>query len=193
MGRLNRVLVSSLVCLQALVSGAGPSCADDDNLWPRHPIRIDRSKQHYERLPALQPAIDTRVWIKVPDRIKVIDSVRFSFEGKLYRIANVHPVEMKRICRDSDAGRWPCGRMAAIFLGNLVRGKRLLCDVAAGEKETVLGRCQSGMRNLASEIVASGFGRADGDGALATIEELARTNRSGLWRNPACVTDFDHC
>lgn len=192
MGRLYRVLISSLVCLQVCV-GATPSNADDDSLWPQHPVRIDRSKQHYERLPATQQAIDTRIWVKVPDRIKVIDSARFSFEGRLYRIAGVHPVELKRICKDSEAGRWPCGRLAGILLGNLVRGKRLLCDVAAGEKETVLNRCQSGLRNIASEIVVNGFGRADGDGALASTEELARSKQTGLWRNPDCVADFDHC
>ena len=192
MGRLRRVLVPCLFGLQALIT-AGPAIADDDNLWPQHPVRIDRSKQHYERLPPLQQAIDTRVWVMVPDRVKVLDSARFSIEGKPYRIAGVHAVELKRVCRDKEAGRWPCGRIAAIFLGNLVRGKRLLCDVATGEKETVLGRCQSGTRNVASEIVANGFGRADSDGPLATLEELARTNRSGLWRNPDCVADFDHC
>jgi endonuclease YncB( thermonuclease family) len=192
MGRLCRVLVSSLVCVQAFTD-ASSAIAGEENLWPQHPVRIDRSKQHYERLPAAQQAIDTRVWINIPARIKVLDSARFSFEGKLYRIANVHPVALKRICRDREAGRWPCGRLAGIFLGNLVRGKRLLCDVVAGDKETVLGRCQSGLRNIAAEIVAKGFGRADGDDALTSTEELARSKQVGLWRNPDCVADFDHC
>jgi endonuclease YncB( thermonuclease family) len=144
-------------------------------------------------LPPAEQAIDTRVWVTVPDRIQVLDSARFSFAGRPYRIAGVKPVQLARICRDVDMGRWSCGRMAGIFLGNLVRGKRLLCDVTAGAGETVLDRCQSTTKDLAAEIVANGYGRADGDGSLATMEELARTKRAGLWRNPDCIVDFDHC
>jgi endonuclease YncB( thermonuclease family) len=193
MGRLPRVLVSFPACLHLLIASADRGAADDDILWPQYPVRIDRSKQHYERLPPAQQAVDTRIWVTVPDRIQVLDSTRFSFEGKRYRIAGVHPVALKRICKDSEAGRWSCGRMAGILLGNLVRSKRLLCDVAAGARETVLSRCQSSTKDVAAEIVANGYGRADGEGSLASIEELARTNRAGLWRNPDCVIDFDHC
>jgi endonuclease YncB( thermonuclease family) len=193
MDRLSRVLASIVICLPSLVASRGSFAGDDDVLWPQNPIRIDRSKQHYERLPPAQQAIDTRIWVMVPDRIQVLDSARFSFGGRPYRIAGVRPVSLTRICRDVDVGRWSCGRMAGIFLGNLVRGKRLLCDVAAGAKETVLTRCQTATKDLAVEIVANGYGRADTDGLLTSTEELARSKRAGLWRNPDCVLDFDHC
>lgn len=193
MNHVSRALVSILACVHLVVLSAGSASAEDDVLWPQHPVRIDRSKQHYERLPALEQNIDARVWLMVPDRIKVLDSAHFSFGGKTYRIAQVRPVGLGRICRDVEAGRWPCGRMAAILLGNLVRSRRLLCDVVASDKETILSRCQSGTKDVASEIVGNGFGRADSDGTLDSTEQLARTKRSGLWRNPDCLVDFDHC
>lgn len=192
MVRLSRAFVLIAACF-TLVAGADRAAADDAVLWPQHPVRIDRSRQHYERLPPAQQAIDTRSWVMVPDRIQILDSGRFSFNGRSYRIAGVRPVDVKRICKDSDVGRWSCGRMAGIFLGNLVRGKRLLCDVAAGDRETVLSRCQSSTKDVAAEIVANGYGRADTDGPLASMEQLARIKRAGLWRNSDCVVDFDHC
>jgi endonuclease YncB( thermonuclease family) len=164
----------------------------DDILWPQQPIKIDRSKQTYERLPALQKEIDKRTWFVVPQRINVIDSARFTIVGKSFRIDLIHPVDGKRICHDIDGSRWTCGRMAVILLGNLVRGKKLLCNAIPGEKETVLRNCQSGVKDVASEIIASGLGKTDAEG-LQSTQQLARKKRAGLWRNPDCTVDFDHC
>jgi endonuclease YncB( thermonuclease family) len=188
-----RLLASFLTCVAVMPLDANHVQADDDVLWTQHPVHIDRSKQNYERLPAVQHEIDTRLWVNVPDRIKVLDSASFSFDSKTYRIGKVHPVAMKRTCKDVVAGRWGCGRMAAIFLGNLVRGKRLLCDVKPGDKETVLNHCQLGTRDLAAAIISSGFGRAEDSDALAKTEELARSKKAGLWRNADCSVDFDSC
>lgn len=188
-----RLLVSVLVAMHIAWLDARPCTADDDILWSQHPIRVDRSKQTYERLPPLQREIDNRTWVTVPARITVQDSTGFSFEGKAYRIAGIHPIGPKRICKDIDGNRWSCGRAAAVLLGNLVRGKRLLCEVVPGEKFTTLRRCQSGRRDIAAEIVSNGFGRSKDDDTMITIEQLARRNHSGIWRNPACIADFDRC
>lgn len=192
MASIGRVLLSVMTTSQIACLVAS-SCRADDILWPQHPTRIDRTKQNYERLPALEREIDDRTWVIVPARITMLDSASFSFAGKAYRIAEVHPVSLKRICKDIDGGRWTCGRAAAIFLGNLVRSKRMLCDVVAGGKVTILRRCQTGRRDIAAEIVGSGFGRTEGGGPISTTEQLARKKRSGLWRNPDCLLDFDRC
>ncbi len=193
MNRICRALLFVLPCFVFVAFCAVLASAGDDVVWPQHPIRIDRSKQHYERLPALQQNIDRRIWLMVPDRVTIGDSAHFSFGGKSYRIAMVRPVGIKRICKDADAGRWLCGRQAAILLGNLVRGKRLLCDVIYGEKETTLSRCLSGKTDIAGEVVAEGFGQAESGSPLKEAEERARASRLGVWRNPDCIDDFDHC
>lgn len=192
MGRLARGVASLLIGCCSGLPEAGLA-QSDDALWTQKPVRIDRSKQHFERLPAVQHEIDTRSWIIVPDRIKVLDSTSFSFGGRTYRIGGVHAVPMKRLCRDKDAGRWACGRMATIFLGNLVRSKHLLCHAAPGRIETVLSDCQLGSRDPADEILAAGFGRADDTGKLQEAEQAAQAKQAGLWRNPACLADFDGC
>ena len=188
-----RMLISGLASVPLVFLSVGAAAAGDDVLWPQNPIRIDRSKQHYERLPPLRQAIDKRIWVLVPQRITVIDGGGFSFEGKSFRIGLIHPISVKRICNNRDGTRWTCGRMAAILLSNLVRGKRLLCDIAPGPKATTLNDCQSGAKNIAAEIISNGLARTDAAGLLQTAQDLARKKRTGLWRNPDCAIDFDHC
>lgn len=192
---MTQVLRRQACLLAALLALAQTQTLAEDQgvLWPQHPVRIDRSRQTYERLPALQAQEDKRIWISVPQRLTILDGARFSFDGKTYRIAKVHPISAKRICHDADGTRWGCGRTAVVLLNNLVRGKRLLCDIRQGEKEILLDRCESGTREIAAEIIGHGLGRAQGDGPLMTVEQLARKKHAGLWRNPDCALDFDHC
>lgn len=170
--------------------------AEEDSvpIWTTQPTRIDRSKQHYERLPAKAVQRDSRIWIVVPQRIKVLDSRSFSVGDIVYEINHIRPVRNKRLCQAIEGGRWACGRMASIFLGNLVRGKRLLCDVVQGEKKMTLSNCVIGSRDVASAIVSQGYGMAQGDETLLSVQSDAqRLAAKGLWRNPKCAADFDNC
>jgi hypothetical protein len=144
--------------------------ADEVVPWTQYPVRIDRTKQNFERLPPLPQQIDSRTWLPVPFQIQVIDSVRFAFGNRTYRIARVRPVARARMCRDREAGQWSCGQMGAVLLGNLVRGKRLLCYATTVGQETMPDQCQSTNRDIASQIVASGFGAAGGDALLEGAE-----------------------
>ena len=188
-----RALLLPLVI--AALGVAPPAHAQQgDSIWTTQPTRIDRSKQAYERLPARTVTRDSRIWLAVPERIKVLDSTRFTFNDTVYEIARLRPVRAKRICQAIEGGRWACGRMASIFLGNLVRGKRMLCDVAQGETKTVLDNCVIGSRDVAAAIVSQGYGLAvDGAALLAKQAEAQRAAEKGLWRNPACAADFDGC
>lgn len=166
----------------------------DDAIWTTQPTRIDRNKQHFERLPAKVVPRDSRVWIVVPQRIKVLDSRSFSVGDVVYQIDHIRPVKNKRLCKAIEGGRWACGRMASIFLGNLVRGKRLLCDVAQDEKRMKLSHCLIGSRDVASAIVSQGYGMAMNDETLLSVQAAAqKTAAKGLWRNPQCAVDFDNC
>ena len=176
----------------ALLTGGAAS--QEDPIWTVKPTRIDRSRQHYERLPALKAERDSRTWLIVPERIKVIDSTSFAVGQQVYQIANLKPVKSKRICKAVDGGRWACGRMASIFLGNLVRGKRLLCDIEQTGKKLLLDHCVIGTRDVAQTIIANGYGAAGEDATLRAVQDEAqKTRRKGLWRNPECVENFEGC
>lgn len=185
------LIVLALACL-----AARPALAQDGDvpLWTTEPTRIDPAKQHYERLPAEKVARDTRVWLIVPQRIKVLDSTSFSFGEGMYKIAHIRPIPSKRVCQAVEGGRWPCGRMAAIFLGNLVRGKRLLCEIDQTGKVAVLSHCAIGQRDVATAIISQGYGMATDDATLLEKQaEAQKLAAKGLWRNPKCTTAFDTC
>jgi endonuclease YncB( thermonuclease family) len=166
----------------------------DDPIWTTEPTRIERSKQNYERLPAKVVVRDTRAWLVVPNRIKVLDSRSFIAGDIVYEIDNVRPIKAKRLCQAVEGGRWACGRMASIFLGNLVRGKRLLCDIIQGKKKMTLSHCVLGQRDVASAIISQGYGMAVNDDALLSVQtEAQKLAAKGLWRNPKCAADFDKC
>lgn len=185
------LLVLALLCVSA---HPVPAQEGDVPLWTTEPTRIDPSRQHYERLPAKQVARDSRVWLLVPQRIKVLDSTSFSFGEGTYKIAHLRPIASKRLCQAVEGGRWPCGRMASIFLGNLVRGKRLLCDITQSGKTAMLSHCAIGQRDLASAIVSQGYGLATDDAALLEQQSAAqKLAAKGLWRNPKCTAAFDTC
>lgn len=172
---------------------AGSISAEEELLWTQKPVRIDRSRQTYERLPARPVEIDQRVWLKVAPMITVHDAGSFTFGGRLYRIEAVTPVARQRVCRAGDGSRWSCGRMAAIFLGNLVRNKRMLCDaIISRPKVNLLRGCRIGNRDIAHEIVANGHGYS---GAPALAESLRATQlrKAGIWKNPACLDSFHRC
>lgn len=185
-----RIAISLLLVVVSVTEGHG----EDAPLWTQQPTRIDRSKQHYERLPALTVAKDSRQWLVVPSRIKVLDSASFAIGEQRYQIANIRPVKPGRLCQAIEGGRWACGRIASIFLGNLVRNKRLLCNIREAGKISMLSNCTAGARDLATDIVVNGYGMAAGDKALLAAQADAQKARSkGLWRNPLCDTNFDGC
>jgi endonuclease YncB( thermonuclease family) len=187
---VTRIVVAFLLVAASITTGHG----EDAPLWTEQPTRIDRSKQHFERLPAVKIARDSRLWLVVPSRITVLDSASFIIGEQQYQIANIRPVKPQRLCQAIEGGRWPCGRMASIFLGNLVRNKRLLCDISQAGKKLVLSNCVIGVRDVAVAIVANGYGLAEADKALLAAQtDAQKAHSKGLWRNPLCTTDFDNC
>jgi endonuclease YncB( thermonuclease family) len=185
-----RIAVSLLLVLVSITAGHG----EDVPLWTEHPTRIDRSKQRYERLPAVKIARDSRLWLVVPPRIKVLDSASFAIGDQQYQLANIRPVKPGRLCQAIEGGRWPCGRISSIFLGNLVRNKRLLCDISQSRKKLMLSNCTAGARDIATDIVTNGYGMAEVDKVLLAAQaDAQKLHSKGLWRNPLCVSDFDKC
>lgn len=198
---IDKGLIVALAFGLALVVPTGASfgqspLADDstnDPVWTQKPVRVDRKKQNYQRLPAKIMIVERQTVIDVPRRVVVVDSASFAFDGIRYQIANIKPIALKRICRGGDGHRWTCGRQGALFLGKLVRGKRMFCEITAAAGPAKVIGCTVGIHDLAGEIVTNGYGQASGDAALIDLQAKAIAKKSGIWDNPACVSNFEAC
>jgi endonuclease YncB( thermonuclease family) len=176
-----------------LCSDGATAFGDEQPLWTDTPVHIDPSKQHYQRLPADTPAGRPRDWLVVPHNVRIIDSATFVIDKHVYHLGQVAALKLDRLCHDADGGRWPCGREAAIFLGNLIRGRRLLCPTDPLSKEVDANTCMVGTNAIAFEIIKNGYARALPGSGLEEAQSLAQRAGEGIWRNPACLADFDHC
>lgn len=180
------LLLSSLIHNSALR-------AEEQVPWTEKPVHIDRSKQTFERLPPREMQTDPRQWLVVPARIEVIDGVSFAFSNKTYRLAGLKSIDRKHMCKMIEGGRWACGRMAAIFLGNLVRGKRLLCEINEGPEIVMLDNCQVPGKVISEAVLKAGYAWSSTDDGGSPAEAFAKANGVGLWRNPACMDRPDAC
>jgi endonuclease YncB( thermonuclease family) len=50
-----------------------------------------------------------------------------------------------------------------------------------------------GTNAIAFEIIKNGYARALPGSGLEEAQSLAQRAGEGIWRNPACLADFDHC
>lgn len=188
------MLALSIICFAA--SGAA-----QDSPWTTKPVRIDRSKQDYERLPPPESLTEKReaeerLFVKrLPQQITMENSATFRAGGKTYILAGIRPVPGDRICTSDTGSHWPCGRSAAVFSGRLLSHQLLRCALAVQDgKEVRLTDCEIGKKNVQGEIVANGHAfLASENSSLGPVMEKARQTRKGVWRDKACFKQGGNC
>lgn len=173
--------------------------ATDEPIWTTKPVRIDRSKQDYERLPSRNQeqlkVEQERFLLRLPQQISMKDSGTFLARGKKYVLTGIVPIPLEKVCASQVGSHWRCGRSAAMFSGKLLRGQLLQCAKATREGDvTSLTGCKIGGRGVEVEIVANGQGFAiKADLLLQQTMGAARANRTGVWRDKACFDANGDC
>ena len=176
-----------------------PAQATDEPIWTTKPVRIDRSKQDYERIPSRNPeklkAEQERFLLRLPQQISMKDSGTFLARGKKYVLADIRPLSLDKVCTSEIGSHWRCGRSAATFSGKLLRGQLLQCAKASREGNmTHLTECKAGSRNIEEEIIRNGQGFAvEPDSPLQQSMTEAREARTGVWRDQTCFETKGDC
>lgn len=201
MTKRSKLLQGLSICL-LLTAALAPSVAKpDDSPWTTRPVRIDRSKQDYERLPPAAAATqkreeeERRFVMRLPQQITMQDSATFRAGGKTFILAGIDPVPGDKICTSETGSRWPCGRRAAVFSGKLLSRQLLRCALAVRTPDDIrLTDCSVGQKNVQAEILANGQAFASSESAeLADVMEKARQARKGVWRDKACFKQDGNC
>lgn len=120
-----------------------------------------------------------------------ITSVNFKNEDFRIALGGVEGPEADSACRGANDELWACGLEARVALHTLLRGKALRCEGhLPGWKLDLLGKglvpaaCRFGEKDVAVELIRTGFARSVGlaDRAKLAAEEEARVAGRGLWR-----------
>ncbi|KAJ33350.1 hypothetical protein BW45_13095, partial [Agrobacterium tumefaciens] len=82
--------IASLVNGETASAPAGLA-ANTEQLWTTSPVRVDPTRQEYERVPT--PPDPFPLKMHADQRLRVISSSRFTFKNEEFRLAGVEEVE----------------------------------------------------------------------------------------------------
>jgi endonuclease YncB( thermonuclease family) len=118
-----------------------------------------------------------------PGQVAVLDGATLRLRQRVVRLAGIIPPARGDICMGMDGAAFDCGAAAASRLAALVRNTSVICDVKGEDSmRRPFVTCWSAGIDLARELVAAGWARADlGQSYLHEMEEEARGLHRGLW------------
>lgn len=118
------IRIASLINGEATSAPAGLA-ANTELLWTTSPVRVDPRSQNYERIPPPPDLYPLKM--HADQRLRVISSSRFTFNGQEFKFAGVEEVERDRVCTGPDGRRYACGLNAFKALQNRLHGRYLEC------------------------------------------------------------------
>ena len=103
-----------------------------DPVWTSVPIRIDRSKQHFERIADREGQGQEQYPIKFRPgaKFRVIDGASFEANGTRITLAGVKPLSRTEICKTGER-RTACGTRAFVTMTKALNGKFVDCRMLA--------------------------------------------------------------
>ncbi|MCC7253325.1 thermonuclease family protein [Hyphomicrobium sp.] len=123
---------------------------------------------------------------KIEGRATAITGDTLRVAGTRILLDGIEAPEATQSCRRR-SGTWRCGAAAKEALADLVRGRRVSCDIIGEHGTAKRARCQVGGADIAERLVRNGSVFADSGfwGSYADVENEARTQKVGLWAGEA--------
>jgi endonuclease YncB( thermonuclease family) len=117
------------------------------------------------------------------------DADTIKFEGKTFRLDGIDAPEIDQSCLDAEGASYPCGRVAAQELSNLIGNQRLHCEDLGPDpayKSRQIGRCYlADGTDLNRWLVQQGWAihfEPYAKGRFKPDEDEAREARNGIWK-----------
>ena len=182
-----RGFTTGIVVGLALTFGRAGAAEETRAPWTDRPIRIDRSRETRERLPA-RSSIDgedgARTLLRVDTFPRLADDVSFGAEGRRWRLAHVALPERARVCPREVGPGWACGLRAWAEVSAFLAGKRLRCAEVKEVEGAPVPALDCAFRNVsvAETLVAKGWlvPDAGADADLIAAHTRAVAARRGL-------------
>jgi endonuclease YncB( thermonuclease family) len=151
---------------------ASPAFADAQNLE-----RVEA------RAPLANPPIRAKAAVVLLHRPTSLQAGLLGFgEAQTVRLVDITPTALDRTCPDAAGSHWACGVMARTQQRLFIRDRSLACETAdavwTGEIRT---RCWIGLQDVSAWLAKQGWAEAEPTSSLASLTELARAERRGLF------------
>jgi endonuclease YncB( thermonuclease family) len=109
-------------------------------------------------------------------------------DGTLVHLDGIEAPASRQPCYRQNGRRWNCAAAARTGLDRIIRGRPISCTtLGQDDAGRMLARCAVGGRDIATELVRSGYVFAASSllNSLAGEEEAARSAKAGLWQGEA--------
>ena len=135
----------------------------------------------------IQPKLTKKIYY----RVIVSDSGTLEAGDVVIRLNGIVASKADAQCHDKQGKNWPCGAAAKTALRRLVRARAVVCDLPEpGEQKSFTARCAVSGTDLSTWMVRQGWAKPNDppEPALADAAEAAKSERIGLWQEPAMET-----
>jgi endonuclease YncB( thermonuclease family) len=124
--------------------------------------------------------------VSLADPVHLSDGDSFRLGDRRYRLQGIDAPELHQECKDHDGRAWPCGMRARSELRRLIGTHPLECKAATTDRfGRIVATCKAGGRDLAEEMVRSGyatvFARPGFKSPYEQAQQQARTEKRGMW------------
>jgi len=118
-----------------------------------------------------------------PASLAVVDGDTLRVRETVVRLQGVEAPPRGRMCQRPNGTGFDCGAAAAAALADLVRGRRVVCQLAGRDNAGYpQAQCIAGETDLNRQLVADGWARARADApAFGAEEARAKAELRGLW------------
>lgn len=121
-----------------------------------------------------------------PQPVRLADGDSFSLGKERYRLYGIDAPELHQQCTDARGQAWPCGIRARSELRRIIGTYPVECRMVSTDRfGRTIATCHAGGRNLAEEMVRSGFATVNERRGFAnpyeSAQSEARAEKRGLW------------
>ncbi len=118
--------------------------------------------------------------------VQLSDGDSFRLGDMRYRLHGIDAPELHQDCKDANGKSWPCGIRARSELRRLIGTHPVECKAVTVDRfGRVVATCQAGGKDLAEEMVRSGyatiFTRPGFSSPYAKALDEARADKRGIW------------
>jgi endonuclease YncB( thermonuclease family) len=119
---------------------------------------------------------------KLEGRAIAVSGDRLRIDGTVVTLEGIEAPEPSQSC-ERKSGTWRCGAAAKDALANLIRGRRITCEIVDEDETGKRGRCEARGADIARALVRNGNVFSNGGflSRYASAESKAQSEKIGLW------------